>query len=232
MFVIKRSGEAQPVQVDKITKRISKLTYGLDPNTCNPSVISDRIIQEVLENGISTVELDRAAAEMAYSMRFVHPDYEVLATRIAASSLQKECMKKPFSTTVKTAGCLSQEQMAFVQEHAAELDQAIVHARDFSLKYMHLMELADYELMRDPATNKPLERVQHCLMRKAIASTSLDLERVLETYTQLSMDSGTLPLSRVSSTGLASFIAGKEEEAVVSGPVCTRNDEGCITCSS
>ena len=45
-------------------------------------------------SGISTVELDTLAAEVAASMTTKHPDYGILAARIAISNLHKETHKK------------------------------------------------------------------------------------------------------------------------------------------
>lgn len=47
-------------------------------------------------NGVTTVELDTLAAETAASMTTKHPDYAILAARIAVSNLHKET-KKLFS---------------------------------------------------------------------------------------------------------------------------------------
>lgn len=44
--------------------------------------------------GITTVELDTLAAEIAASMTTKHPDYARLAARIAISNLHKETKKK------------------------------------------------------------------------------------------------------------------------------------------
>ena len=46
--------------------------------------------------GVTTVELDTLAAETAATMTTKHPDYAVLAARIAVSNLHKET-KKLFS---------------------------------------------------------------------------------------------------------------------------------------
>ena len=46
--------------------------------------------------GVTTVELDNLAAETAATMTTKHPDYAVLAARIAVSNLHKET-KKVFS---------------------------------------------------------------------------------------------------------------------------------------
>lgn len=55
-----------------------------------------------LYSGVTTVELDNLAAETAATMTTKHPDYAVLAARIAVSNLHKET-KKSFSG--KGIGC-------------------------------------------------------------------------------------------------------------------------------
>jgi len=49
--------------------------------------------------GVTTTELDTLAAETAASMTTKHPDYAILAARIAVSNLHKET-KKLFSAVV------------------------------------------------------------------------------------------------------------------------------------
>lgn len=50
-----------------------------------------------LYKGVSTVELDNLAAETAASMTTQHPDYAILAARIAVSNLHKKTGKVRFS---------------------------------------------------------------------------------------------------------------------------------------
>ena len=57
--------------------------------------VTQKVISGVY-NGVTTVELDTLAAETAASMTTKHPDYAILAARIAVSNLHKET-KKTFS---------------------------------------------------------------------------------------------------------------------------------------
>lgn len=41
MFVVKRDGRKEPVHFDKITARITKLSYGLNSDFCDPVGVSD-----------------------------------------------------------------------------------------------------------------------------------------------------------------------------------------------
>lgn len=48
------------------------------------------MIKKCLYPGITTSQLDDAAAEMAITMTTIHPDYDKLAARIAISNLHKQ----------------------------------------------------------------------------------------------------------------------------------------------
>jgi len=48
---------------------------------------------EGLHPGVTTVELDNLAAEIAATMTTKYPDYALLAARIAVSNLHKETKK-------------------------------------------------------------------------------------------------------------------------------------------
>lgn len=62
MYVVKRDGRTEPVAFDKITARIRKLCYGLDPHYVDPTKVAAKVIAG-LYDGITTRELDMLAAE-------------------------------------------------------------------------------------------------------------------------------------------------------------------------
>jgi len=88
MFVVKRDGHRESVKFDKITARIEKLCYGLDPAYVQPVDVAMKVVSG-LYDGVKTTELDNLAAETAASMTTRHPDYAILAARIAISNLQR-----------------------------------------------------------------------------------------------------------------------------------------------
>ena len=97
MYVVKRDGRKEAVKFDKITARIKKLCYGL-----NPLVAPEKVAMKVIEglfDGVTTSELDNLAAEVAATNTITHPDYALLASRIAVSNLHKNT-KKSFSETM------------------------------------------------------------------------------------------------------------------------------------
>ena len=100
MNVIKRDGRKEPVMFDKITARVRKLCYGLNP-LVDPVKVAMRVI-EGLYDGVTTSELDNLAAEIAATMTTSHPDYAKLAARISVSNLHKNT-KKTFSVGVALA---------------------------------------------------------------------------------------------------------------------------------
>ena len=66
MFVLKRNGRKETVKFDKITARIEKLCYGLNPALVDPIDVAKKVI-EGLFDGVNTSELDNLAAETAAS---------------------------------------------------------------------------------------------------------------------------------------------------------------------
>lgn len=48
MYVVKRDGRKEPVHFDKITARITKLSYGLNPEFCDPVTPRTRLRNEQL----------------------------------------------------------------------------------------------------------------------------------------------------------------------------------------
>ena len=99
MYVIKRDGNRESVKFDKITARIQKLCYGLDPIHVTPISVAMKVIEGIYA-GVTTSELDNLAAETAASLTTKHPDYALLASRIAVSNLHKNTTKS-FSGTMK-----------------------------------------------------------------------------------------------------------------------------------
>src|ERR1700752_5540001 len=132
MFVIKRDGTRESVKFDKITARIQKLSYGLDPTHVDPIQVAKKVIDGVYD-GVTTSELDNLAAETAASLTTKHPDYAQLASRIAVSNLHKNT-KKSFSQTIadlynyldpKTgakAALIADDVYEIVMNNAQELD--------------------------------------------------------------------------------------------------------------
>ncbi|GAA5945253.1 hypothetical protein JCM3775_001899 [Rhodotorula graminis] len=202
VFVYKRGtfspahsyGRRESVAFDKITARIEKLCYGLDRNHVEPIEITKRVISGVYQ-GVTTVELDNLAAETAAYMTTRHPDYAILAARIAISNLHKET-KKTFSLVVsdlyhyvnpkngRPSGMISDETYKAIMDNAERLNSAVIYNRDFSYNYFGFKTLERSYLLR--IDGKVAERPQHMLMRVAVGIHGADIDRAIETYNLMS----------------------------------------------
>lgn len=194
MYVIKRDGRRESVKFDKITARIEKLCYSLDPFFVQPLEVARKVISG-LYDGVKTTELDNLAAETAASLTTKHPDYATLAARIAISNLHKNTLKS-FSATMKrlytyidpktgqNAALLSKEVFDIIKKNAVELDEAIIYDRDFGYDYFGFKTLEkSYLLKLDGAI---AERPQHMLMRVAVGIHGTDIAAAIHTYNLLS----------------------------------------------
>ncbi|MFM7152558.1 MAG: ribonucleotide reductase N-terminal alpha domain-containing protein, partial [Bacteroidota bacterium] len=194
MQVVKRSGRKEEVSFDKITARLRKLTYNLDTNYVNLIEVSKKVIMG-LYDGVTTVELDNLAAETAATMATIHPDYALLAARIAVSNLHKET-DKSFSRVVNAlyhyidpktgdrAGLISDEIQQLVQDNKERLDAAIIYDRDFEFDYFGFKTLERSYLLR--MNGKVVERPQHLFMRVAVGVHGNDIDAAIETYNLMS----------------------------------------------
>ena len=194
MYVIKRDGRRESVKFDKITARIERLCYGLEPAFVQPVEVAMKVVAGIYD-GVNTTELDSLAAETAASMTTKHPDYATLAARIAISNLHKNTLKS-FSGTMKmlylytdpktdqNASLIAKDTWKVIQKHAALLDSAIIYDRDFGYDYFGYKTLEKSYLLK--LHGKIVERPQHMLMRVAVGIHGDDIDRVIETYELLS----------------------------------------------
>jgi ribonucleoside-diphosphate reductase alpha chain len=194
MYVIKRDGNRESVKFDKITARIQKLSYGLDPVHVNPVAVAMKVIDGIYE-GVSTSELDNLAAETAASLTAKHPDYALLASRIAVSNLHKNT-KKSFSQTIadlynyidpktgQKASLIAEDVHEIVMTNAQELDSTIIYDRDFGYDYFGFKTLERSYLLK--IDGQVAERPQHMIMRVAVGIHKDDIVAVIETYNLMS----------------------------------------------
>lgn len=194
MFVIKRDGRRESVKFDKITARIEKLCDGLNMTFVQPIDVARAVI-DGLYDGVTTVELDNLAAEIAATKATNHPDYSKLAARIAISNLHKTTSES-FSNTMKrlytyidpktgaNASLIGSDTYEVIRNNAAKLDAIIDYSRDYTYDFFGYKTLERAYLMK--LDGHIVERPQHMLMRVAVGIHKEDLESVIETYHLLS----------------------------------------------
>ncbi|MGF7073949.1 ribonucleoside-diphosphate reductase subunit alpha [Mucilaginibacter sp. 3215] len=188
MFVVKRDGRRESVKFDKITARIEKLCYGFQ--LVDPIDVAKKVI-EGLFDGVTTSELDNLAAETAASLTTKHPDYALLASRIAVSNLHKNTIKS-FSETMrllheyvdkktgKDASLIADDVWEVIKENAELLDSTIIYDRDFGFDYFGFKTLEKSYLLK--IDGKIAERPQHLFMRVSVGIHKHDIESAIKTY--------------------------------------------------
>ncbi|EGG23669.1 ribonucleotide reductase large subunit [Cavenderia fasciculata] len=215
MFVVKRDGtrvavcnrptstqlyfykKEIDVKYDKITTRLQylcDLEPKLDTNIIDPSEITQKVASGVFP-GVKTTELDNLAAETAAYMSTKHPDYAVLAARIAVSNLHKQTHES-FLETVKLqhgyvspktgapAPLVSDEILALANKHVDRIEAAIKYTRDFEYDFFGFKTLERSYLHR--VNDMIIERPQHLLMRVSLGIHGDDIDAAIDTYDQLS----------------------------------------------
>lgn len=193
MYVVKRDGRKEAVKFDKITARIVKMCYGLDP-LVTPEVVAMKVIEGIYD-GVSTTELDNLAAEVAAAKTIDHPDYALLASRIAVSNLHKET-KKTFSEVIEdlyryidpktgqNAALVAQDVYEIIMDNKEVLDSSIIYDRDFRYDYFGFKTLTRSYLMK--LDGQIAERPQQMLMRVAVGIHKHDIKSAVKTYNLMS----------------------------------------------
>ena len=194
MYVLKRNGKQEAVHFDKITSRVMKLSYGLTLKSDDVIEIAKKVIVGIY-NGVPTTELDNLAAETAASFTTKHPDFAVLAARIAVSNLHKNTTKS-FSETAKLlynyidnktgekAPLLSDDVYEIIQQNADQLDASIIYERDYHFDFFGFKTLEKSYLLK--VNGKIVERPQHLFMRVALGIHKTDIDAAIETYNLMS----------------------------------------------
>lgn len=194
MQVVKRDGTKEEVRLDKIINRIKKQCWGLDPTFVDHNAVAITVFNGLFD-GVTSRELDNLAAESAASLTATHPDYSILASRIAVSALHKET-DKSFTKTIKAlyeyhdektnkpASLINDETYDFIMKNKQAIESAIIHDRDFGFDFFGYRTLEKAYLLK--INGKPVERPQHLWMRVACGIWHNNLEQALKTYELLS----------------------------------------------
>jgi ribonucleotide reductase alpha subunit len=197
MRVTKRDGELEEIAFDKILLRIKKL--GQEANIqINYQQLVMKVIDQLYDT-ISTTKIDELAAEQCASLSTLNPDYGTLAGRIIVSNHQKNTVAN-FSNVINDLynftdihgnnnPLVSQNLFNFVTKFSKELDNMIVHDRDYLIDYFGFKTLERAYLFK--LGNKIVERPQHMWMRVSVGihgylNNDKSLELIKETYDLMS----------------------------------------------
>jgi ribonucleotide reductase alpha subunit len=197
MRVTKRNGDLEEIAFDKILIRIKKLGQEANINI-NYQQLVMKVIDQLFDT-IPTTKIDELAAEQCASLSTLHPDYATLAGRIIVSNHQKNT-DSDFSNVMMELynfvdihgnhnPLVSLQLFSFVNKYSKQLNEMIVHDRDFYIDYFGFKTLERAYLFKKG--NSIIERPQYMWMRVAIGihgdiCNENSLALVKETYDLMS----------------------------------------------
>jgi len=201
MQVIKHDGTSAPLDATKLKTRVTHvLGSDIDRNYVDPDVVVDATVKGA-HNNMTTAKLDELLCQTAAYLSTKHPDYGLLAGRLAVTSLRKrtpssfsqavELLKNYINPKNNAANPLvSNELYEIVKSNAQRLNDAIRQERDLTYEYFGFKTLERSYLIRTEnkdGSSQVVERPQYMLMRVAIGIHGPDLKRALQTYEYLSL---------------------------------------------
>lgn len=204
MYVIKRNGNLEEVNFQKISNRISYLVkepYLL--KNVNPQELAQKVIQGLYDK-IHTELIDMHTADIAASMSVQHLDYLTLAGRIAINNHHKvtlnsfkdkmNIMYSRKDNNGKICPIVDSTFFKFVEKNQKKIDKYIDYSRDYNFSYFGFITLKKSYLIS--INDEIVERPQDMFMRVAIqlhipenVSSFKDesyLSKVFHTYDRLS----------------------------------------------
>ena len=184
MFVKKRNGTMQAVDITKITKAIGQCCAGL--KDVDAAKVAQKTILGIYD-GATTKQLDELSIQTAADLIGDEPEYSFLAGRLLANYISKEVEQQgitSFSDSVligHNLGIIRQELVDFMCLHKTTLDNVIDDSKSNLFQYFGLKTVYDRYLLKHPITREVIETSQQFLMRVS-ASLADNLEEALELY--------------------------------------------------
>jgi ribonucleoside-diphosphate reductase alpha chain len=188
MRVTKRSGQAEPVNLDKIVRAVNRCCHGLAG--VDAVRVATRTISG-LYDGATTRELDQLSIQTAAGLMAEQPEYSRLAARLLATYIDKEVQSEgvhAFSQSIEVGhrlGLINDRLSSFCEENARKLNAALVRERDLAFEYFGLRTVYDRYLLRHPTTRHVIETPQMFFLRVASA-VSGSVSEALELYDRFS----------------------------------------------
>ena len=192
MYVTKRDGVREIVSFDKILRRIK--TLGQEVNIkINYTALVMKVIDQ-LYDGISTTKIDELSAEQCASMASIHMDYNILAGRISVSNHHKNTTNSFVNSMTELYSFLdkhgrhsplvSKELYEIVCKYPAQLEELVVHDRDYLIDYFGFKTLDRAYLMK--INKRTVERPQYMWLRVAIGIHGDNFDKIKQTYEYMS----------------------------------------------
>ena len=158
MQILKRDGKKEAINFDRMVDFVNRYCFGLNKDFINPIQVAKRTLEGVYD-GVTIQELIQLSVETAASMTTKHPDYSLLAGRLAVSELHKNT-DESFANTVEKmffyknpkngedAPMVSRELYENVIKNSLKLDSAIDYNRDYKYDYFGFKTLERTYLLK------------------------------------------------------------------------------------
>lgn len=169
MDIIKKSGRKDEFKPDKILHRIKNESKGLSVN-CDELFL--KTISSLKDTNLTTEDVDNVIVMTAASYATVHPDYSILAARIAITRLHRQTDNKfhDVMKSLKSEGIIRPDFIKKYLHGVAEIESAIDYSKDFVFDFFGWSRLSEMYLLK--INGKIVERPQHMYMRVAIELTN------------------------------------------------------------
>ena len=198
LCVTKRNGSLEEFSFDKIVKRLRILAHEGDIHL--PVIELANKVNIQLYDKINTTKIDELTAQQCESLSSLNLDYSKLASRIVVSNNHKNTCPT-FSDVINSmyhiknihgveTPIVSHALWKYVQQFSSELNEIIVHDRDYLFSYFGFKTLERSYLFR--INGVIVERPQYMWMRVAIGIHGHNiydensLVRIKETYDLMS----------------------------------------------
>lgn len=184
MTVKKRDGSVEPIEFDKIMRRVKVLGQMEPALNIKYAQLVMKIIDQ-LRDGIETTKIDELTAQECANQSSAHPDFGILASRIIVSNNHKNTNASLETVTaeLQSKGLISAQYAKRVTLNLEKYEEMFDFSRDYLIDYFGFKTLERAYLMR--VDGVVVERPQHMWMRVAIALHD-DVSRVKETYDLMS----------------------------------------------
>jgi ribonucleoside-diphosphate reductase alpha subunit len=193
MYIIKRNGKKEIISFDKILKRIKNLGKEIGLQNIAYAQVTMKIIDQLYDN-IETTKIDELTAEQCASMASTHPDYTMLASAISISNLHKNTSASFYDTMIKLYNFVDVNNNGYklisnvlidtLEKNKEIIESFIDYKRDYLFDFFGYKTLERAYLMK--CNNKIIERPQHMFMRVALTIHNDNMEKVKETYDEMS----------------------------------------------
>lgn len=217
IYVITRRGNREPLDINKITKRLQQLINK------QPKIVGVDLYMLVAEavkkliNGIKTYEIDEYIANFAASASINNPHYMLLAGRLAIDNHKRSTsdsfldkMSRAYYRKVgnKVYSLVSEQFYKYVEEHSDRIRFLIDYERDFLCDFFGLRTFQKLYGLR--VDNMLIERPQDLYMRTAIAIHMGTCKSIDEEFTRIKHTYDLYSAKRITQASPTWFNAGSD----------------------